>query len=384
MVSITIHLESCQECKNLFQEIIPPNPFHLNYDEHILPFAENTINEIDRKIVEEHIKECSLCLYQINDFKEFVKPKVIIAHSEFQEEKSKSWSILDLFNFRILTFASLLFGIVLIGVFVLFNNFTNPGEGNKKSDKDEVVIGPVKSANQITPIPKPTTKNVADNSDNSIKVEKTPNTGVNSNSNSIPSPKTTPAIPISPANDLPKIQSEATEMASLKLPNYLNDLQTNKIKLQGSEDLSVQKIENLSPHGIVIKSSKPVLNWQKVDNISSYEISIYDKNQNQLKKETVTSNSWQVPITLKKGAIYEWQVFAGKDSKQFLGKGKFYVLGQKADNQIKKAKNSFQRGKALAEAGFLQEAIIEFRNYLKQNPKSKITKEMLRQISKKH
>ena len=176
------------------------------------------------------------------------------------------------------------------------------------------------------------------------------------------------------------------ELANLVLPKFLKDLKIEKVgTLLGSDDSPTQKIVVISPNGTVIRDSSPVLTWQNTPNIQTFEVAVFDENDNRLaKNDAVSGNSWRVP-NLPKGKIYQWQV-SGKsismDGKttNFIGQGKFYIVSQADESRINQAKDALEKGKAFAEVGLLCEAANEFRKYLGQNPNSENAKKFLRQV----
>jgi hypothetical protein len=170
------------------------------------------------------------------------------------------------------------------------------------------------------------------------------------------------------------------------LPKFLNHLQPKENEpVRGDNALPAQKIPVISPTSQVIRDSSPVLNWQKIPNIESYEVTIFDEKDNRIAKvENIKGSSWRVP-PLTKGKMYQWQVFGkivSKDNKttHFIGQGKFYIVSKRDENRIAQAKTGLEHGKALAEAGLLREATETIRQYLRQNPNSETAKRFLRQI----
>jgi hypothetical protein len=380
LISVVTHLESCEQCYKEFNEMFPQinqttaefnhaiinrnEPFHLDYDEHLRPYIDETINKIDREIIESHLENCSACSHQVRDlreFKESLELKTIKTALANQAEESvwtkcRNWLY---GNSRILAFASLLVALSLLGLFAFFN---------VPKPNDQVKIEP--NINVAMPVQTPTT---------------TPNVEVVT-----PTPKPEPSL-IKPSPTV-KNENVATptpmpvapqepEIAGLKLPNYLKDLRTKTDNLRGNNDGRAEPIAILSPNGKVIRESSPMLVFRKSEGVESYEISIYDGSM-QIKKETTSANSWRVPVSLQKGKLYEWQVSAKSGDKNYLGFGKFYIVSQADENKIRAAKDQLQRGKAFAEAGLIDDAKREFQQYLKQNPDSQSAKKLLQQLNK--
>jgi hypothetical protein len=386
LISVVTHLESCEQCYKEFSEIFPQidqttaefnhviinqdEPFHLDYDEHLRPYIDETINEIDRDIIESHLENCSSCSHQVRDLREFKESLELKKLKQEIAEKAKEsvWTKFGSWftaNTKFLAFASLLIAASLLGLFAFFN-FPKPNDQVKNESNINVAV-PIQ-----TPITAATVEVVTPASIIESNINKPTPTLKNANTATTPTPKPSPK---------PAITPQETELAEIKLPNYLKDLQTKTDKLRGNNDGRAEQIPILSPNGKVIRESSPTLNFTKIEGIESYEVSIYD-GSTRIKKETISANSWRVPVNLPNGKLYEWQVSAKSGDKNYLGQGKFYVVSQAEENKIRQAKDSLQRGKAFAKAGLLDDARREFKQYLKQNPGSQSAKKLLRQLNK--
>ncbi len=337
------------------------NDFHLNYDEHLKPFIYETISAIDREIVESHVEVCTVCREDLRDILSF--------HRELEQEKeirelSKAgwWTTLaDRFftpNHKTvwLAFASIIFIIGAGLIWFLVSRSSN-----------EIVQIPTNSGNfQTNQIVPPTNSNQA-------VIEPKQNTNL-------------PKANTNTANQNTDLPQKEIEMASLVFPKALKNLLVNESEtLRGNDDAETQKISPISPNGEVIRGFSPVLSWQNIPNLQTFEVTIFDNDFNRVvKSDAVSGNSWRVP-NLAKGKIYQWQV-TGKtvsaDGKttNYLGQGKFYIVSERDENRINQAKNSLEKGRAFAETGLLREAADEFRKYLKENPNSENAKKFLRQV----
>jgi hypothetical protein len=381
LISVITHLESCELCYAEFSEMFPQiirttaefnqtiinrnEPFHLDYDEHLRPYIDETNNEIDREIIESHLENCSSCSHQVRDLREFKESLELKKLKQEIAEKAKEsvWTKLGgwfMVNTKFLAFASLLIALGIFGLFAFFNS------GNQI-----IEVKNLPNTNVAVPIQIPTATPA-------IKVV-TPTPIVETNINK-PTP-TVKNVNVATPMPIPTITPQRIELAELKLPNYLKDLRTKPDNLRGNNDGKSENITIISPNGKVIRETSPTLNFTKVEGVESYEISVYD-GATQIKKDTISTNSWQIPVNLPKGKLYEWQVFAKSGDKNYLGQGKFYLVSQADENKIRQAKDSLQRGKAFAEAGLLDEAKRQFLQYLKQNPSSQTVKKSLQQINK--
>lgn len=376
---VQTHFEICEDCRRRLDEMFPniaereesfliedlrdelADDFHLNYDEYLKPFIYETISAVDKEIVESHVEVCAVCREDLRDLLSFHRE--LAQEKEIRELSKANWwtNLTDWIsapNHKAiwLAFASiiLIIGAGLIWFFV-------------SRSSNEVVQNPANSGNFQT-------NQIAPNTNSNETVIE-----ANQNANL---PKTNSNT----ANQNTDLPQKEVEMASLVFPKALNNLRFNESEtLRGNDDGETQKISAISPNGKVIRSSSPVLAWQNVPNLQTFEVTIFDNDFNRVaKSDAVSGNSWRVP-SLAKGKIYQWQV-TGKavsaDGKttNYLGQGKFYIVSERDENRINQAKNALEKGRAFAEAGLLTEAAGEFRKYLKENPNSENAKKFLRQI----
>lgn len=371
------HLETCPKCQRRLDEMFPniaqaeadlllmdlskenKDEFHLNYEEYLKPFIYGTINSVDKEIVESHVEVCAVCREDLRDLLNF--------HQELEREKEiqqlikTGWwaNLTSWFSQPNPKMVWLALAIILIfaGVGLIWSFLRKPAV------------------------------EIAQEPDNPINIQNSANENVNLNLNLNQKTNTpTPDSDKTNNNQNKVASSKEPELANLVLPKFLNHLQPKENEpVRGDNALPAQKIPVISPTSQVIRDSSPVLNWQKIPNIESYEVTIFDEKDNRIAKvENIKGSSWRVP-PLTKGKMYQWQVFGkivSKDNKttHFIGQGKFYIVSKRDENRIAQAKTGLEHGKALAEAGLLREATETIRQYLRQNPNSETAKRFLRQI----
>src|SRR5918992_1663931 len=83
LLAVDRHLASCNTCherlagmlhkasEGSYDLSIGEEPFHLDYDQHLVPYVDGVANEIDREIVESHTALCSRCADEVRDLQEF-------------------------------------------------------------------------------------------------------------------------------------------------------------------------------------------------------------------------------------------------------------------------------------------------------------------------
>jgi hypothetical protein len=388
---VQAHLETCEDCTRRLDEMFPNiveheeallledladetlREFHLNYDEHLKPFIYQTIDAVEREIVESHVEVCADCREDLRDLLQF--------HEELEREKEirelskpRFWTqVSEWFSAPNRKAVWLAFACVLIFVsaglvwFFVSRPVSEIVQNQANADKTRT--------NQITPITNQTPFETNQNQQASKSNANLPNANPAENQNT---------------NETPK----EIEMAALVLPKFLDELQINENEtirgnnnMRGENVLPKQKITVIAPNGKVIRDASPVLSWNGLPSVESFDVKVFDNNNppNKIAEiKNLKGYSWRVP-NLTKGKIYQWQVTAttvtadGK-TQNYLGQGKFYIVSQQDENKINGAKNSLERGKVLAEAGLLREAAAEFRRFLKENPNSENAKKFLRQI----
>jgi hypothetical protein len=148
----------------------------------------------------------------------------------------------------------------------------------------------------------------------------------------------------------------------------------------------------LSPVGTNVSTDHPTFRWRALKGAVSYLVAVYDENFNYVAtSQPITTTSWTVPKALKRGAIYFWQVSAMKDGKEIKSpvppapEAKFRVIEQtKADelSQLKKssANSHLAAGLIYARDGLLDDAEREFELLVQANPKSAIARKLLSNV----
>jgi hypothetical protein len=155
------------------------------------------------------------------------------------------------------------------------------------------------------------------------------------------------------------------------------------------------KFSVIEPAGIVILSDHPIFRWTQLDGATGYVVEVYDERFNPLlTSPQITGHSWTTPRSLKRGAIYYWQVKAIKDGQEFKAprppapQAKFRILDEARADELAKARRAYgssrlTQGLLYAQAGLLDEAELEFQALLKANPDSSLAQRLLRQVRTK-
>jgi hypothetical protein len=146
----------------------------------------------------------------------------------------------------------------------------------------------------------------------------------------------------------------------------------------------------IEPVRTVTLSEHPTFRWARLTGATSYIVEIYNEEFDPVASSPRLSQPrWKMAQTLKRGAIYYWQVKAIKDGKEMISphspapQVKFRVLDEAKANELWRARQAYGSshlvlGLLYAEAGLLDEAETEFRALQKENPGSAIASRLLK------
>lgn len=152
------------------------------------------------------------------------------------------------------------------------------------------------------------------------------------------------------------------------------------------------KFSVIEPVGALILSNRPTFRWTKLDGATVYIVEVYDEFFNQLvSSPQITHHSWTAPRSLKRDGTYYWQVKAIKDGQEFKAprppapQAKFRILDEATADELAKARRDYASshltlGLLYAGAGLLEEAELEFKELVKNNPDSALGNRLLRQV----
>ena len=376
-------------------------PFHLDYDEHLQPYIDETINKIDREIIESHLENCSSCSHQVRDLREFKqslelkKLKTALAEKAVESVWTKFAGWLNA-NFRVFAFASLLIGLSLFGLFAFFSS-RNQVEEVKNLPNTNVAVPiqtptamPINEA--VTPTPK-IESNISSNinnqntvvnlnkNTNANRIEST-NKSVNVNQSSPIEMVETPSELVGLSGSNKEIVSKIMQTEKLSIPSFLTVLTVRGSNGNGKDEVS--------PNAVILRDTQPNFSWQNKKDAKFYELSIFDDNFKTLKTVTkLSSTNWKAASTLPRGKVLRWELKADNQSgTEQPQRGMFYILDDKAIREIAQVEANKQvsplaRGIVYAKNGLLAEAEKEFKNYLVKKPNSKIAQKLLNQVLQK-
>src|SRR5262249_50738671 len=198
---------------------------------------------------------------------------------------------------------------------------------------------------------------------------------------------------LSGAESLPPSYRQLVKRAlidqQLQKPPSLEGLTRPGASAIRSGDNQGGKFSVIEPAGKVVLSDQPTFRWSPLAGATSYVVEIYDdKVALAAASPQLVDQSWTVPQSLKRGAVYSWQVTAVKDGQEFVTPSapapaaKFFILDQAKANELIQARRTYASSHlTLAllyeEAGMLDEAERELRSLQKANPDSEIVKRLM-------
>jgi predicted anti-sigma-YlaC factor YlaD len=402
LIPVDEHLSVCQLCHQRFRDIFinHDNMFpmqvdldttdseddeHLEFDEHIVNYVENTLDDVDREIVKSHLEYCVTCTAEVNSLINFreqlTKERTTIPIHEKSTQRiwgrlvqSWMWQPSKWTPAYALGLASLVIGVTLIAI-VTFRS--GKQQTNISNNQPSQTIDPVVSTTnpQVDPNKEIASQTPTDPGKNIAKGEGSAEYGLD----------------MLPANLQEDVKDVLTAKA-IRKPQILSKLSEESITRLGGAESTVTSFDLLTPRKTVIRSQRPTFKWRPLEGTTSYSIHIYDENYKEVAKaESLSNNQWQIPIALKRGMVYSWQVIASKDGKEIVSpastdpEAKFKVLDQSKHNDLTKVesnlgKSSLILGTIYARMGLVEEAKQELNKVKKNNPQSTLANKLIQQI----
>lgn len=417
ILSVQTHAAACEKCRGKLAQIVAPEkafaaihsdfacadpegePDHLPYEQ-LEFFADDKLDEVDREIAESHLticKECSKDLADLRIYRQIADAQTVQTAAE--QRKASFWQKLFAFDSlgSFAPVAAVLLVAIVLGAWLLLRG--NRGEEIAQTNKNQNSI-PL-NTNAVNNIAAP-----------------------NGSPAVSPSPEISPEA--SPAQNETPPENEtlyALEDGRLKIDEKGNvqglenlspaaqnavkqSLQTGKITVAanslggnagvlmsgGSEENGVP-FALQTPVGKVIRENQPVLRWKSLSEAASYQVAIVDEKFRVVEQSgKLTSTSWKPSKPLPRGANYSWQVTATRnDGTETVSpsspapQARFRVIEQNLYDDLQRLENSRSKshlalGVLYAKAGLKQEARREFEKLVRQNPNSKLARQLLQGV----
>jgi hypothetical protein len=165
-------------------------------------------------------------------------------------------------------------------------------------------------------------------------------------------------------------------------------VQPDALSMRGGDNQG-NKFSVINPIGIVLLSDRPTFRWSPLEGATGYIVEVYDDKLRQIiTSSQVADTSWTAPQSLKRGAIYSWQVTAIKGGEEFSSPrppapmAKFRILDEALANEVVQARRAYASSHltlalVYTRTGLLDEAEQEFRALQRANPNSTISRLLL-------
>jgi hypothetical protein len=147
------------------------------------------------------------------------------------------------------------------------------------------------------------------------------------------------------------------------------------------------------PVGKVVSETRPAFSWSPLAGARSYTVAVVDaKFRPVTQSRALDQTSWTTDEPLARGAVYSWQVTATlEDGTEVTApaapapQARFRVLDANANDRLTRLEKAaptsrLARGVAYAQAGLLDEAEAELKELLKENPRSRVARDLLRSL----
>jgi hypothetical protein len=183
---------------------------------------------------------------------------------------------------------------------------------------------------------------------------------------------------------------QALASAGLPKPQVLSELSGPPIKFMGQTGPAPPFVL-ISPVDTVVGDDQPTLRWEALSGATSYTVAVFDPQFKLVTKTTIPAGTeWRVPIPLRRGAIYFWQVTARKGELQVTipaapaPRAEFKVLDSQTATDLEKARtltdSHLVLGILYAQQGLRLDAERELDALARQNPQSSVPAKLLSDV----
>ena len=396
------HLASCDMCHERLTRMLPAvtkaaispsfepgeGRFHLDYDQHLVPYVDGKADDIDREIVDSHVALCSKCATDLKDLLAFnQQPVRTIAGDTRTPAWWKQWLLPPNPAWGMAAVAAVF--IVAIAIFLWTRGPSSQRvAGVEPAASDKPTQVPAKEQ----PSPASTGQTVQTSSPLPMPAHEEPLIALNDAGGQVVMNQ---RGHLEGLEELPADLRESVERAltaqQLRASPALTEWTTGAANLRGTPEQQ-STFAPLDPTDVVIETDRPTFHWSPLDAASHYIVSVYDSKLRQVGSSgPVTGTEWTIRSPLERGVIYSWQVSALKDDativspKPPLPEARFKILDHAAVDTLAKLKESAGRshlamGVFYWKHGLIEKSEREFQALLKANPKSTAVAKLLASI----
>jgi hypothetical protein len=408
LLAVDGHLASCDACHKRLTSLgvgkLTPSPsfesgegpFHLDYDQNLVPYVDGTANDIDREIVDSHVAQCSQCADELKDLLAFKQQPAVAIGSPAAVTTSrwKQW----LPQWPLLSNPALATAVV-IAVFVLalavlwWTTSRAPKVERAKTGSSESERQAFENKTAPSATEQVTTGNPPSNKspDLPTPAHEEPLITLNDNGAQV---LVNQRGHLEGFDHLPPDLKASVEqaLATRRLRNSpaLTEWSTGAGVLRSG--LEQNTFAPLEPLDIVIETDRPKLRWQALEGARHYIVTIHDAKFREVAASgPIVGTEWTAPNALERGVTYSWQISALKDGKTVvspkppLREARFRVLNQRDVAALAKLKEAagnshLVMGVFYWKHGLLAESEREFQALAQVNPNSTAVAELLSSI----
>jgi predicted anti-sigma-YlaC factor YlaD len=388
------HLAECEHCRERLGEMVPTAQawqtlraslssegelVHLSYEQ-LAAHVDDKLNEVQRRVVENHLHICQMCAAEFQDLRAFSHelasppPRQVVANPATKEPLHNGWrQFTELLRLRwpVLAGATvLLLAVAGILYFQLRVGQQSP---------------PIIATVSPTPLPSsPTPPGIESGSPSTVLALNDGGGRVTLDQEGrLLTPQSLPTA-------YEQMIKRALTTGRVEMPS-LAGLNVRTGSLMGGGEKAPFKL--LTPVAKVIENNDPFLRWEALSGAASYTVSIFDANFNRVYvSPSLTVNEWRVPQPLPWGIVYSWQVKAVKDGQEITvteppaPEAKFKVLELEKARELPGARGTFggshlTLGLLYAQAGMRDEAAQELQALVDANPSSPLARKLLRSVT---
>jgi hypothetical protein len=184
----------------------------------------------------------------------------------------------------------------------------------------------------------------------------------------------------------------ALKTGRLEIPADVKTLRAKESNLMGGQS-ETATFAIIAPQGVMVESRQPRLQWTAVPGATQYVVMVTDEHFKPVTKSAaLTGTNWALPVQLKRGAVYLWQVEATTMDGNHLTApapsapdAKFKVLSSEAVRLVRSARQRYaalplELGVIYAHVGLLEEAAQELKRASRQ---SSVARRFLQQLQQK-
>lgn len=396
------HIACCEVC---LQKVVQPEYAFAALSEAFLPaldeaafhlsqadlknFVRGSVDEANKIICESHLEVCDECNRHAQDITA-IEAFPITSNEEGLARAARNWREL-FWPLRYLTPARL---AAIVALFACLLLILAVWQRQRLATPDQVVREGVKESppTTLTPLSGKDSNDRPQGSDESATAATAFALSLKDNGNDVGLDNRGKLIGLEGFNQSLRQSVEAAlATSSLTKPRDLNQLLAPPITLMDRSP-QVQSFKLLSPVGMVTADAIPTLRWQPLAGATSYTVSVFDAQFNQIATSAPQSeNFWKVTRALPRGVVYSWQVKAVRDGQETTApvapapRAQFKILENEKLQELTLLRNQkplshLALGVTYARFGLLSEAEREFQQLVKDNPDSPVAKKLLRTV----